>query len=1410
MAYNPVSTYRIQFSKDFTFNDLLSILDYLHELGIKTIYASPVFESEPGSTHGYNVINPHRINPEIGTYQQFEILQKELKKRSMGWLQDIVPNHMSYSANNPWIADIFERGAHSSYYHYFDILWNHPDPSLPGKVLLPVLGSLPDQAILNKEINLEYQNKSFVLTYFDQHFPADVLSYNNILRALPVDELPPELDGLLKKMFKSLNQLSSWENLKNELYQLYTESEKVKKYIDGCVENINENARKFRNIIDIQVFKPAYWKTTRRLINYRRFFTVNDLISLNMQTGTVFNDYHSFLFELMEKDFIQGLRIDHVDGLFEPQAYLARLRENIGLDRYLVVEKILEHNERLEATWPVQGTTGYDFLALVNNLLTNEHSEVQLNKTYDEFRVGTKRAYDELVYRKKAFILKEHMAGDLDNLYHTFNKLLQDIHTKLKPEKLKQALYEFLLASPVYRIYKDGEYLSKPQEKLLKETFSRALDRNSNLKKELKFLRTIFLDTKNKYADYRPEIDAIFNRCMQYAGPLMAKGVEDTAFYTFNRYIVHNEVGDSPSYFGVTIEDFHTEMKHNYHVSPLSMNTTSTHDTKRGEDARARLNVLADMPEEWGKKVNEWHQLNEPLKNKNKGRVIPSSNDEYFIYQAILGALPMDGKPTEDFKRRLNEYLVKVLREAKMESSWADPDEYYEQYTLSFAQRIIDDDHKFLKSLGNFHKKLNYYGIINSLNQVILKLTCTGTPDIYQGSEHWNFSFVDPDNRRPIDYAGLSKELDKLKKEANTSGDFLNNLWKNATDGSIKMWLHYKLLNERRLNPELFAKGEYIPLTVKGKFKDFVLAYARHYKNNWIIVVLPLHLGHFHQEKGKSAIQKFNWKNTTIHLPDFGPEIWQDIMDKNNQIEVKKKISVSKLLTNLPFGIYVSQKEPFDRHAGILAHITSLPGKYPSGDFGTEAYRFVDFLERCHQKYWQILPLNQTVEESAFSPYSSVSAFAGNTLLINMDKLVEQQLLTKKDLPQQLDIYEKSDFKETKRIKQPLLDKAYKNFIEAENHPLKIKFEEFCKKEKYWLDDYALFLIMRESFNKAPWNTWPEQYRFRDPIALRKFSRDYKNNLDKEKFFQFLFFEQWHALKQYANNKDIQLFGDIPIYLSYDSADVWAHPQYFRLDENMDMTHVAGVPPDYFNDEGQFWGMPVFVWETLKKNGYEWWIRRLRKNLEMVDLLRIDHFRAFADYWEIPANATSAKEGEWKEGPGEEFFRTLQKAFPSMPFVAEDLGDIGESVYTLRDKFELPGMSVLQFGFGKDKAKSVHAPNNHKYNSVVYTGTHDNNTVQGWYKMEADKQTLKKLAVDAPKKIKEKNIHNTFILMAYQSVAKIAIIPIQDFLGLGTEARMNIPSTDKCNWQFRIPKNALARHLENRIKKWMKANGRGL
>ena len=496
------------------------------------------------------------------------------------------------------------------------------------------------------------------------------------------------------------------------------------------------------------------------------------------------------------------------------------------------------------------------------------------------------------------------------------------------------------------------------------------------------------------------------------------------------------------------------------------------------------------------------------------------------------------------------------------------------------------------------------------------------------------------------------------------------------------------------------------------------------------------------------------------------------------------------------------------RSAGVLLHITSLPSAFGTGDLGPAAFAFADFLSRARQKYWQVLPLNPTEKEQHYSPYSATSAMAGNMLLISPEALVADDLLTEEQIaPFRRPVKKKAAFKKAKAIREELLDIAYSNFQKNNPPSLVSEFQKFCNIEAYWLNDYVLYVLLKKENNGTPWHQWPESFRLRNRTALNDFIKLHHDELSKEKWLQFIFFYQWHRVKDYCNESGIKIFGDLPFYVSYDSADVWANQELFKLNEQGGMTGIAGVPPDYFNENGQLWGMPVFRWEKLKKTKYEWWIKRISKNVELFDLIRLDHFRAFSSYWEVPSGETTAINGKWKKGPGALFFEEVKNALGKLPFVAEDLGDIDENVYQLRDQFALPGMKVIQFAFGENMSTSEHIPHNYNTQFIAYTGTHDNNTTQGWYNNDISLEELKHVKVYVGNHVRKKNIHRELSKITYASVAETVILPMQDVMGLGEKARMNMPATTGSNWLWRMAPGNFAKDRK-RLKKWTKLYNR--
>jgi len=489
------------------------------------------------------------------------------------------------------------------------------------------------------------------------------------------------------------------------------------------------------------------------------------------------------------------------------------------------------------------------------------------------------------------------------------------------------------------------------------------------------------------------------------------------------------------------------------------------------------------------------------------------------------------------------------------------------------------------------------------------------------------------------------------------------------------------------------------------------------------------------------------------------------------------------------------------RRSGVLLHITSLPSVHGIGNLGPEAYRFADFMYRSGLTYWQILPLNPVDQGSGFSPYSGLSAFAGNPLLISPEMLVKDRLLQKEEMKATTRFSEnKVDFAKVVPTIRTWLDQAFSRFSRSRSKRLRQAFEQFCMYEADWLDDFADFTAFRQHYEGKSWEKWPAEIRDRDVLAMDELRTKVQSGIDQTKFEQFIFFRQWNTLKTYCHRKGIKFLGDIPFYVGYDSADVWAHQAIFKLKKSKLPKAVAGVPPDYFSKTGQLWGMPVFDWKELQNKNYHWWMHRISHNLAMFDLVRLDHFRAFSAYWEVSASEKTAINGKWKTGPSEKFFKRLKKKHKKVPIIAEDLGDIDQPVFDLMNEFGLPGMKVLHFAFGPGMPKSSYIPHHHIPNSVVYTGTHDNNTTRGWFK-RLRAIDRKNVSGYLQQTVTEQNAAYLLSCLAMQSVGKLCVIPMQDFLNLGEEAIMNRPSTPSGNWGWRMKPDAITAPLVKQVKK---------
>jgi len=958
-----------------------------------------------------------------------------------------------------------------------------------------------------------------------------------------------------------------------------------------------------------------------------------------MQTEQVFEWYHAKIFEFVKEGLFKGLRVDHIDGLFDPKTYVQHLRAPCGENTYIIVEKILEPGEPLP-TWPVQGTTGYDFLAQLNNLYTNIDSASTFTRFYNKI-TGSKRPIAERLFDQKANILYQHMAGELDNLYRLFlecNLADEPSLSALRPEDVKSAIGAFLTYCPVYRYYGNQYPLPVEEQEAITQVINAAKAKRPDLSGALSLLQFVQLSAQIADDTYGRNVLRFYMRCMQFTGPLMAKGVEDTLMYAFNSFVGHNEVGDSPETFGVTVDEFHRLMAERQRLWPLALNATSTHDTKRGEDVRARLNVLTTRAKEWVQQVEHWREMNKGLKVDG----MPDDNDDYLIYQTLVGSY----SPVEhdQYLPRLQEYIVKAIREAKRFTEWSSPNETYEEAVRKFAAALLQPGTPFWKSFMSWYETVEAAGYSNALTQLILKFTCPGVPDVYQGTASWDLSLVDPDNRRLVDYTTALRELEQLHVALDNSPELLVQHWQERENARVKLWLLHALIRWRTENAALFAEGEYIPLKVEGRWKKTIIAFARRHSDTWLLVVVSLDVqGKLSADiRGKGTA----WGDTRVLLPKVAPSQWSDLISaKQGKVNSESEILLEDISTSFPFAVLQLTRQHNERGAGILLPIASLPSAHGIGDMGDAAYKFAQFLSNAGQQYWQILPLNPVSKENGFSPYSSYSAFAGNVLLIDLHALVEEELLSADEVQQaSVSITNIIDYAQADIIKDRLLDVAWQRFNARVERTQ--AFEEFKLAQAGWLNDYALYLAIKVNNDNKPWYEWAESLKLRDELALNEFEQRQIDMIEKLKWKQFIFFTQWLNLRSYGNMRGVKLFGDLPFYVSFDSADVWAHRHLFSLDEEGNMLAVAGVPPDYFNDKGQLWGMPTYKWPAHREEQFKWWLNRIEQNLKLFDVLLFDHFRAFANYWEVESGETTAVSGKWLDGPGVEWMELLKKHFP--------------------------------------------------------------------------------------------------------------------------------------------------------------------
>jgi (1->4)-alpha-D-glucan 1-alpha-D-glucosylmutase len=935
----PLATYRLQFNPTFGFVEAAKIVSYLSELGISCLYASPIFKARNGSAHGYDIVDPNQLNPELGTVEEYDALVEAVEHEGMMWLQDIVPNHMAFDAQNQILIDVLENGPHSKYFGFFDVEWDHPYGGIKGRVLAPFLGRFFGECLESGEIHLRYGQEGFTINYYDFKLPVRIESYATILTHR-LSALRTKLGSKDPDFIKFLGVLgvlyglrtASLEKGSSErydqislvkvlLWELYTGNADIRAFLDRNLRVFNGKPgaqgqkHLLEDLLREQLFRLSFWKVATEEINYRRFFIINELISLRMEDPEVFDHCHTLIFKLISEGKISGLRVDHVDGLHDPTLYLHSIRARAG-EIYTVVEKILAVDERIPTFWPIAGTTGYDFMNVLNGIFCEQKNEKAFDRIYAK-QAGFTSSYAELVASRKQFIAEKRMAGDVDNLAH----LIKNISSRYREGSdltllgLKRAIVLTLAHFPVYRTYLSQEG-SRPEDRLyVKEAVAKAKAQHPEQVHELEFIENLLLQefVHELNTRERNEWLRVVMKFQQLSGPLMAKGLEDTVMYIYNRLISLNEVGGSPNRFGVCLKAFHGFNEERARNHPHTMNATSTHDVKRGEDVRARLNILSEIPHEWERAVRTWRKFNRKHKKPVNGILVPEPNDEYFLYQTLVGAFPFSEGNEQDFSERIKAYILKAVREAKMVTSWLKPDEDYERACLAFVEAILDpgDDNLFLKSFLPFQKMVAAYGIWNSLSQVLIKIASPGIPDFYQGTELWDLHLVDPDNRRPVDFSTRQAILREVNARMETPQELAAELLAARTDGRVKLYLICQALRVRKNFALVFSQGSYLPLRTGGVWAHHVLAFCRKHRHSWVLAVAPRFLTRM-VKPDEIPIGDRIWRDTHLLCRKTMPSSWINLMT-GESIPGSLQLPVGEVLRDFPVALLIDA----DSHTGF-------------------------------------------------------------------------------------------------------------------------------------------------------------------------------------------------------------------------------------------------------------------------------------------------------------------------------------------------------------------------------------------------------------------------------------------------------------------------------------------------------------
>jgi (1->4)-alpha-D-glucan 1-alpha-D-glucosylmutase len=902
----PRATYRLQLHAGFRFRDAMAIVPYLADLGVSHVYCSPYLRARPGSQHGYDIVDHQSLNPEIGTRADLEAFVACLHAHGMGQIIDVVPNHMGImGADNAWWLDVLESGQASAFSDYFDIDWQPADSTLLNRVLVPVLGDHYGAVLERGELSLAFDaaRGQFSVHYFNHRFPVDAHEYPRILGialgaaiiapapAAALTELKALVsafgglahrDGLDSK--QAAQRSETKDQLKRRLASLVKSDQSVGFAVEGALLSFNGvagNVASFdflHELLEAQAYRLAYWRVASDEINYRRFFDINELAALRMESEPVFEATHKLVFELVAAGMVDALRIDHPDGLYDPAAYFQRLQDRLrGLTSaqeagavqpvYVSVEKIIAPFEAMPQSWAVSGTTGYRFANVVNGLFVDTAAEARFTRLYRAF-VGDQSSFAEIAQRSKRVILRDALASELTVLTNRLMRIARaDRHTRdYTLNTLRRALTEVIAAFPVYRTYIADDVSAEDRRYI---EWAIGLARKSSRGSDLgifDFIRKSMLAESGDGGASTAQVNRFARKVQQLTAPVMAKGVEDTSFYIYNRLVSLNDVGGDPATFGYGVNAFHGASADRAAKWPHTMLATSTHDNKRSEDTRARIDVLSEMPEQWHQSLRRWSRMNLAKKREVDGEPAPSRNDEYLLYQTLIGSFPQaDASATnlDDYRARIEQYMLKAVREAKVRTSWVDTNAAYETAVVEFVRAVLSATKRnlFLGELREVVRTVGWLGMLNSLSMTLLKLTSPGVPDIYQGNELWDLSLADPDNRRAVDFEKRRQLMAELE------GAKFAGLFEDAGDGRLKLFTMRKLLALRKENPSLFLHGGYTPLQVTGERAAHVVAFARRYQGAGVIAVAGRLFATMGVQAGEVPRGVAAWRDGRIDLP---------------------------------------------------------------------------------------------------------------------------------------------------------------------------------------------------------------------------------------------------------------------------------------------------------------------------------------------------------------------------------------------------------------------------------------------------------------------------------------------------------------------------------------------------------------